>query len=113
MAERVIPLGAAVLAVLWCAAQAFASAPLAIAASVAALWATAALALRRRRTPGLARGLALIMSMLAVLLFLLLRSPLGASHLLLQLTIFLVLAPAAPLLYALTFQTPPEDHDPP
>lgn len=113
MTDRSIPVAAALLALLWCAAQAVASAPLTMAVAVAALWATAALAVRRRRAPGLGRGLAVIMPTLAVMLLaLLLRPAVGASHLLLQLAIFALLAPAAPLLYALTFEHPPDDQGP-
>jgi hypothetical protein len=106
--SKIVPWATLVLACAWCLAQALPSGAMAAAVAVAAIWLTAALALRRRPPRRLARALAAMMAVLSGgLMALLLMPGTGSLAVLIQLALVLVLAPAAPAIYAATFS----DHD--
>jgi uncharacterized membrane protein HdeD (DUF308 family) len=107
--SRAVPLGAALLALLWLLVQLLNSAYLATAAAVAVIAATLALAFQRRQDRALPWLVAGIVLILAALLVGLLYTDRQAG-LYLQLALIVILAPLVPLVYAFTFE-PDADND--
>lgn len=110
--SRAVPLGATLIALLWCLAQLLDSACLATVAAVAAIASTLALGFQRRQgrtIRGLVAGVVVILA--GLLVSLLFAGPLAGFYL--QLAMIVILAPLVPLVYAVTFEPEPDQDEEP
>jgi hypothetical protein len=110
--SRAVPLGATLLALLWCLVQLLDSACLAAVASVLVIASTLALGFQRRQgraIRGLVTGIAVILA--GLLVSLLYADPRAGLYL--QLAMIAILAPLVPLVYASTFEAESDQDEAP